>query len=121
MKDYITRCYALRNPTLSDPFYAIQFYVYNNEVIKDIVRQEKPDVILIHGPLAIIAKAVHEVPIVSVIHGTYANEVKWMWYHPIFGLERIRYITSIYTTYRFDMSLYRYITRLGNVHLYSSI
>jgi glycosyltransferase involved in cell wall biosynthesis len=117
LKDYITRYYALRKPTLPDPFYAIQFYVYNNEAIKDIVRQEKPDVILTHGPLVIIAKAVHEVPIVSVIHGTYANEVRWMWYHPVFGLERIRYITSIYTTYRFDMALYRYITRLGNVHL----
>jgi glycosyltransferase involved in cell wall biosynthesis len=65
----------------------------------------------------IIAKAVHEVPIVSVIHGTYANEVKWMWYHPVFGIERIRYITGIYTSYRFDMALYRYITRLSNVHL----
>jgi len=117
LKDYITRHYALRKPTLPDPFYAIQFYVYNNETIKDLVRQEKPDVILTHGPLVIIAKAVHGVPIVSVIHGTYANEVKWMWYHPVFGLERIRYITSIYTTYQFDMALYRYITRLGNVHL----
>jgi glycosyltransferase involved in cell wall biosynthesis len=117
LKDYITRHYALRKPTLSDPFYAIQFYVYNNEAIKDIVRQEKPDVILTHGPLVIIAKAVHEVPTVSIIHGTYANEVKWMWYHPVFGIERIKYITSIYTTYRFDMALYRYITRLGNVHL----
>ena len=117
LKDYITRHYALRKPTLSDPFYAIQFYVYNNETIKDLVRQEKPDVILIHGPLVIIAKAVHEVPIVSVIHGTYANEVKWMWYHPVFGIERIRYITSIYVTYRFDMALYRYITGLSNVHL----
>jgi len=117
LKDYVTRYYALRKPTLPDPFYAIQFYVYNSEAIKDIVRQEKPDVILTHGPLAIIAKAVHEVPTVSVIHGTYANEVKWMWYHPVFGLERIRYITSIYTTYQFDMELYKYITRLGNVHL----
>jgi glycosyltransferase involved in cell wall biosynthesis len=117
LKDYITWYYALRKPTLPDPFYAIQFYLYNNEAIKDIVRQEKPDVILTHGPLVIIAKAVHEVPIVSVIHGTYANEVKWMWYHPVFGIERIRYITGIYTSYRFDMALYRYITRLGNVHL----
>jgi len=117
LKDYITKYYVLRKPTLPDPFYAIQFYLYNNEAIKDIVRQEKPDVILTHGPLVIIAKAVHEVPIVSVNHGTYANEVKWMWYHPVFGIERIRYITGIYTSYRFDMALYRYITRLGNVHL----
>jgi len=117
LKDYITRYYALRKLTLPDPFYAIQFYMYNNEAIKDIVRQEKPDVILTHGPLVIIAKALHEVPIVSVNHGTYANEVKWMWYHPVFGIERIRYITDIYTSYRFDMALYRYITRLSNVHL----
>jgi len=117
LKDYITSYYALRKATLPDPFYAIQFYVYNSDIIKGIVRQEKPDVILTHGPLVIIAKAVHEVPTVSIIHGTYANEVKWMWYHPVFGIERIRYITSIYTTYRFDMALYRYITRLGNVHL----
>ena len=117
LKDYITRYYALRKPVLPDPFYAIQFYMYNNEAIKDIVRQEKPDVVLTHGPLVIIARAIHEVPIVSVIHGTYANEVKWMWHHPVFGLERIKYLTSIYATYRFDMVLYRYITRLGNVYL----
>ena len=33
--------------------------------LKTIVRQEKPDVLLTHGSLVIIAKALHEVPIVA--------------------------------------------------------
>ena len=72
---------------------------------------------LTHGPLAVIAKTIRSIPVISVIHGTYANEVRWMLFHPIFGLERVRYTTSIYTTYHFDMMLYRYITKLSNVYL----
>jgi len=41
LKDYITRYYALRKPTFPDPFYAIQFYVYNNEAIKDNSKARK--------------------------------------------------------------------------------
>ena len=89
----------------------------NIEAIKDIVNREKPDLILTHDPLVIIAKAVHEIPIVSIVHGTYANEVKCMWNHPILGIERIKYITSIYTTYKFDTALYRLLTGSNNVYL----
>jgi glycosyltransferase involved in cell wall biosynthesis len=109
--------YTLRRPLSKDPLYVLEFYTLNIEAIKDIVSREKPDVILTHGPLAIIAKAIHEVPIVSIVHGTYANEVKWMWNHPIFGIERIKYVSSIYATYKFDMTLYRLFTRLGNAYL----
>jgi len=109
--------HSLRGPSLKDPFYSIQFFVLNREAIKRIVEREKPDVVLTHGPLIAIASTIHNIPVVSVVHGTYFNEVKWMWYHPIFGFDRIRYTMSIYTTYRFDMALYKYITRLKNVYL----
>ena len=109
--------YGLKKPSLRDPFYATEFYILNIGIIKDLMDREKPDVILTHGPLAIIAKAIHEVPIVSIVHGTYANEVRWMWNHPIFGVERVKYISSIYATHKFDMALYRLFTKLGNVYL----
>jgi len=109
--------YGLEKPLSKDPFYATEFYVSNIEIIKDLIDREKPDVILTHGPLVIIAKAIRAIPIVSIVHGTYANEVKWMWNHPIFGIERIKYITGIYTTYKFDMALYKLLTRSVNVYL----
>jgi len=112
-----TTYYGLKKPLLRDPFYATEFYILNIGIIKDLIDREKPDVILTHGPLAIIAKAIHEVPIVSIVHGTYANEVKWMWNHPIFGVDRTKYIASIYTTYKFDTALYKLLTRTGNVYL----
>jgi hypothetical protein len=40
--------------------------------------REKPDIILTHGSLVITARAIYEIPIVSIVHGTYVNEVKWM-------------------------------------------
>jgi hypothetical protein len=94
-----------------------QFCFLNGEEVRGLIRSEKPDVVLTHGPLVLIAKAVKGVPTISIVHGTYANEVRWMWRHPIFGLERTKYITSIYVTYYFDMTLYRYITKLGDVYL----
>ena len=109
--------YTLRRPLLKDPLYVLEFYALNIKTIKDIVSREKPNVILTHGPLAIISRAIHDVPIVSNVHGTYTNEVKWMWNHPIFGVERIKYISSIYATHKFDMTLYRLFTKLDNVYL----
>jgi len=109
--------YGLKKPLLKDPFYSIEFYILNTGIIKGLVDREKPDAILTHGPLAIIARAIRAIPIVSIVHGTYANEVKWMWNHPILGIERIKYITSIYTTYKFDTALYRLLTGSSNVYL----
>jgi hypothetical protein len=54
---------------------------------KDIVKKEKPNIILTHGSLIIMAKSIHSIPIISDVHGTYANEVRWMWNYPIFGVE----------------------------------
>jgi glycosyltransferase involved in cell wall biosynthesis len=109
--------YSLKKPLLKDPFYATEFYILNIGIIKDLMDREKPDVILTHGPLAIIARAIRAIPIISIVHGTYANEVKWMYNHPIFGIERVKYIASIYTTYKFDASLYSLLTRSRSVYL----
>ena len=117
LKKSIIQYYILRAPTLKDPLYSIQYYIFNHRKIEEIVKLEKPDIVLTHGPLTVIAKTIRNIPVISVIHGTYANEVRWMLFHPIFGLERVRYTTSIYTTYHLDMMLYRYITKLSNVYL----
>jgi glycosyltransferase involved in cell wall biosynthesis len=109
--------YHLRPPLLGEPLYTIQFYTLNINAIKDIVKKEKPDIILTHGPLIIMAKSIHSIPIISVVHGTYANEVKWMWNHPIFGDERVKYILGIRTIYKFDTTLYRLFTKPDNVYL----
>jgi glycosyltransferase involved in cell wall biosynthesis len=109
--------HSLKKPLLKDPFYATEFYILNTGIIRDLIYREKPDAILTHGPLVIIARAIREIPTVSIVHGTYANEVKWMWTHPIFGVERIKYISSMYATHKFDMTLYRLFTQRDNVYL----
>jgi glycosyltransferase involved in cell wall biosynthesis len=109
--------HSLKKPLLKDPFYATEFYILNTGIIRDLIYREKPDAILTHGPLVIIARAIREIPTVSIVHGTYANEVKWMWNHPIFGVERIKYISSMYATHKFDMTLYRLFTQRDNVYL----
>jgi len=109
--------HSLKKPLLNDPFYATEFYILNTGIIRDLIDREKPDAILTHGPLVIIARAIREIPTVSIVHGTYANEVKWMWNHPIFGVERIKYISSIYATHKFDMTLYKLFTQRDNVYL----
>jgi len=113
---YIHGFFRIRKP-FEEPLYACTFYVFNRLRLKEIVKEVKPDVILTHGNTILISKDITNIPIISIIHGTYANEVKWMWYHPIFGFDRIRYTMSIYATYRFDMTLYKYITRLKNAYL----
>jgi glycosyltransferase involved in cell wall biosynthesis len=37
----------------------------------------------------------NDVPTLVVVHGTYLNEIRYMWFHPIKGIERARYITGI--------------------------
>jgi len=117
LRELIKHYYVLYILSLREPFYSLQFYILNRERIRNIVRLEKPDVILTHGPLALIAKDVYDVPLVSIVHGTYANEVRWMWSHPIFSFERTRYVTGIYATHRLDTMIYRYVAKLDNVHL----
>jgi glycosyltransferase involved in cell wall biosynthesis len=109
--------YYLRPPFLREPFYTIQFYTLNINAIKNMVKKEKPDIILTHGPLIIMTRSINSIPIVAIVHGTYANEVKWMWNHPISGIERIKYIAGIYAAYKFDMALYNRYTRLSNAYL----
>jgi glycosyltransferase involved in cell wall biosynthesis len=109
--------HSLKKPLLKDPFYATEFYILNTGIIRDLIYREKPGAILTHGPLVIIARDIREIPTVSIVHGTYANEVKWMWNHPIFGVKRIKYISSIYATHKFDMTLYRLFSKQDNVYL----
>ncbi|RLG74654.1 MAG: hypothetical protein DRO12_06560, partial [Thermoprotei archaeon] len=43
LRAHVEKYYTLRNPTMRDPLYAIQFYSLNHDKIKDIVKLEKPD------------------------------------------------------------------------------
>jgi glycosyltransferase involved in cell wall biosynthesis len=117
LKDSLMYNYFLRIPFLKEPFYVIQFYGFNKKKIEEIIKLERPEIVVTHGPLVAIAKVICNIPVISIVHGTYANEVRWMWYHPIFGLDRVRYLTGIYASYHLDMTLYKYIAKLNNVYL----
>ncbi|MGB9831382.1 MAG: glycosyltransferase family 4 protein, partial [Fervidicoccus fontis] len=107
----ITKYYKLKDVRIKDPLYSLTFRFHNQEMIGEVVATEKPDTVITHGPLIIALSRVSGTPIISVIHGTYANEVRYMRYHPMFGFDRVRYMTSIYTTFKFDMALYSHMTR----------
>jgi len=117
LREFVTQYHTLRAPTLKDPFYVIQFYSLNRVRIESTVKLEKPDALLTHGPLVLATKFIRDIPIISVVHGTYANEIRWMWQHPMFGFDRVRYITGIYASYRLDMELYKYVTKSSNIYL----
>jgi glycosyltransferase involved in cell wall biosynthesis len=86
------------------------------EKIREIALREKPDAIMIQpGWLSIFARALRiKLPIIIVIHGTYFNELKYMKYHPIFGLEKIRYMMGTHLSFDIEMFQLRAISTLRN-------
>jgi len=95
-----------------DPLYAPIYVHLNKRTVVEVAKREKVDAILTHGPLAYICLEL-DVPCFSVVHGTYRNEIRWMRFHPMAFTEKLRYMASIWTTYVYDMNLYRVATRRG--------
>jgi len=78
------------------PFNSIKYILLSQSRVKEIVKHEKPDAVIIQpGWLSLYSYFSQHVPTIIVVHGTYLNEIKYMWHHPIRGLERIKYITGI--------------------------
>jgi glycosyltransferase involved in cell wall biosynthesis len=79
-----------------NPLNSIEYILLNRNQIKEIIKHEKPDAMIIQpGWLSLYSYLLPYMPTIIVVHGTYLNEIKYMRYHPIHGLERIRYITGI--------------------------
>jgi glycosyltransferase involved in cell wall biosynthesis len=80
-----------------NPFNSIEYVLAKREHIVEIVNREKPDAVIIQpGWLSLVSRLIPGgIPILSVVHGTYLNEIKYMRFHPIKGVERARYIIGI--------------------------
>lgn len=80
-----------------NPFNSIEYILTKRGHITEIVNREKPDAIIIQpGWLSLLSNFMpKDVPILVVVHGTYLNEAKYMWFHPIKGIERLRYTAGI--------------------------
>jgi glycosyltransferase involved in cell wall biosynthesis len=80
-----------------NPFNSIEYILTKRGHITEIVNREKPDAIIIQpGWLSLVSNFMpKDVPILVVVHGTYLNEAKYMWFHPIKGIERLRYTAGI--------------------------
>jgi glycosyltransferase involved in cell wall biosynthesis len=80
-----------------NPFNSIEYVLAKREHIVEIVNREKPDAVIIQpGWLSLVSRLIPGgIPILSVVHGTYLNEIKYMWFYPIKGVERARYIIGI--------------------------
>jgi glycosyltransferase involved in cell wall biosynthesis len=80
-----------------NPFNSMEYILTRRKRIIEIVDQVKPDAIIIQpGWLSLVSRLIpDDIPIFVVVHGTYLNEIKYMWLHPIKGIERTRYITGI--------------------------
>lgn len=116
LKNYVSFYHISKSPPtyISDPLYTLAYIHLNKELVEKILRKENIDVLLTHGPLAIIyleKSIASKVKCYSVIHGTYANEVKWMKFHPISGLEKLKYMLGIKINHSHDMKLYNLLSR----------
>jgi len=99
---------------VKDPLYAPIYVKLNKRLIFEVVKREKVDIVLTHGPLAHICLEL-DIPCFSVVHGTYRNEIRWMRFHPMVFMEKLKYMMSIWSTYVYDMNLYRVVTGKGAV------
>ncbi|MEM3834136.1 glycosyltransferase family 4 protein [Pyrobaculum sp.] len=118
IRQNISTFYKLRELVLKDPLYVPMFALLNKNIVEKIIRDVKPDIILTHGSLILLALLIKtKIPWFSVVHGTYFNELKYMWQHPIRGIEKLKYWLSIGTTYHEDMEIYRYVTKKRNIYL----
>lgn len=80
-----------------NPFNSIEYILTKRGPITEIVNREKPDAIIIQpGWLSLVSNFMpKDVPILVVVHRTYLNEAKYMWFHPIKGIERLKYTAGI--------------------------
>jgi len=95
LHSYSSRIFVLGGSV--NPFNSIEYVLAKREHIVEIVNREKPDAVIIQpGWLSLAYRFIpNDVPTLVVIHGTYLNEIKYMWFHPIKDIERTRYITGI--------------------------
>lgn len=87
--------------------------------VREIVAKEKPDAIIIQpGWLSLLSKAIPEnTPTVIVVHGTYKNEIEFMRYHPLYGIEKLRYMLGIRISHKAEMMQLFTISRKKNVKI----
>jgi glycosyltransferase involved in cell wall biosynthesis len=80
-----------------NPFNSVEYILARRKRIIEIINQVKPDAIIIQpGWLSLVSYLIlSDIPMLVVVHGTYLNEIKYMWFHPIKGIERVRYIMGI--------------------------
>ena len=95
LRTYTLHIFALGGNV--NPFNSMEYILTRKKRITEIVNQVKPDAIIIQpGWLSLVSRLIpSDIPVLIVIHGTYLNEIRYMWLHPIKGTERVRYITGI--------------------------
>ncbi len=101
---------------IPDPLYTLAYVQMNKRPIEEVSKREHVDVLLTHGPLAAVClegSIASRVKCYSIVHGTYANEVNWMRFHPISGLEKLRYMLGVGLSHYHDMKLYSLLSRRG--------
>ncbi|MCX8186221.1 MAG: glycosyltransferase family 4 protein [Sulfolobales archaeon] len=113
VKDYTVSHREAKVPSfIKDPFYALAYTMLNAATIGRILRNERVDAVLTHGPLVLSCLKVG-IECFSVVQGTYSNECRFMMCYPISGIDKLRYVASIRLTYVHEMNLYRCATARG--------
>jgi len=94
LRESASRVYLLGGDV--SPFNSTKYILSSQSQLKGIVRREKPDAVIIQpGWLSLYSCFLRHIPTIIVVHGTYLNEIKYMWNHPIHGLEKVKYTTGI--------------------------
>ncbi len=94
MKQYVSQIYLIGGHV--SPTNSFNYIMSKQMLVKRIFNREKPDVIVIQpGWLSLYSYFLPPLPIIVVVHGTYLNEIKYMRFHPLKSIEKIRYTTGI--------------------------
>jgi len=87
--------------------------------VHEIITKEKPEAIIIQpGWLSLFSKAIPEdTPTSIVVHGTYKNEIKFMKYHPLCGIEKLKYMLGMRISHRNEMLQLFTASRKKNIRI----
>ena len=115
-KYYRARAITNRLRTLSKLFEFSQplyFSISNRNELMKIINEEKPDIVITHGPYATLRLLLpyNDVPWLIIVHGTYINELRYMRYHPMKYYDKLRYMTSTYTSIIYEKTVYQSLQR----------
>ncbi|RLE90005.1 MAG: hypothetical protein DRN04_15690 [Thermoprotei archaeon] len=111
---------ALMYPfNLTDPFVAPTYTIINYSTLRSLIKRERPDIVVTHGPLVLPLLAMKDNGSINItiVHGTYVNELKYILQYPLPSHIKLLYYTLHDMTYRIDAVIYKISSKTRNTFI----